>query len=81
VTGARWPGGLTGWMSSFPGQARAVLALIEELELTGLVMAGYDIGSRIAALARLPGLSPSRHLRQAGGSLYRARCCGPATTR
>jgi pimeloyl-ACP methyl ester carboxylesterase len=43
---------------SAAAQARSVVALIEELGLTGLVIAGYDIGSRIAqavASAR-PGL-------------------------
>jgi pimeloyl-ACP methyl ester carboxylesterase len=33
---------------SAAAQARGVLALIEELGLTGVVVAGYDIGSRIA---------------------------------
>jgi pimeloyl-ACP methyl ester carboxylesterase len=33
---------------SAAAQARSVLGLIEELGLTGLVIAGYDIGSRIA---------------------------------
>ena len=33
---------------SAAAQARSVVALIEELGLTGLVIAGYDIGSRIA---------------------------------
>jgi pimeloyl-ACP methyl ester carboxylesterase len=33
---------------SAAAQARSVLALVEELGLTGVVMAGYDIGSRIA---------------------------------
>src|SRR6202050_3624072 len=32
---------------SAAGQARSVVALIEELDLGGLVIAGYDIGSRI----------------------------------
>jgi pimeloyl-ACP methyl ester carboxylesterase len=44
---------------SAAAQARSVLALIDELELTGLVIAGYDIGSRIAqaVAADRPGLA------------------------
>ncbi len=43
---------------SAAAQARSVLALIEELGLTGVVIAGYDIGSRIAqtVAAGRPGL-------------------------
>jgi pimeloyl-ACP methyl ester carboxylesterase len=43
---------------SAAAQARSVLALIEELGLAGLVIAGYDIGSRIGQLvaAERPGL-------------------------
>ena len=33
---------------SATGQARSVLALISELGLTGVLLAGYDVGSRIA---------------------------------
>jgi pimeloyl-ACP methyl ester carboxylesterase len=33
---------------SAAAQARSILALIEELGLTGVVVAGYDVGSRIA---------------------------------
>jgi pimeloyl-ACP methyl ester carboxylesterase len=43
---------------SAAAQARSVLALVEELGLTGVVVAGYDIGSRIAQTlaADWPGL-------------------------
>jgi pimeloyl-ACP methyl ester carboxylesterase len=43
---------------SAPAQARSVVALIEELGLSGVVIAGYDIGSRIAqtVAAERPGL-------------------------
>jgi pimeloyl-ACP methyl ester carboxylesterase len=43
---------------SAAAQARSVIALIEELRLDGLVIAGYDIGSRIAqaVAADRPGL-------------------------
>jgi pimeloyl-ACP methyl ester carboxylesterase len=43
---------------SAAAQARSILALIEELGLTGVVLAGYDIGSRIAqaVAADRPGL-------------------------
>lgn len=33
------------------GQASAVIALLDELEISGAVVAGYDIGSRIAQTA------------------------------
>ena len=49
---------------SAAAQARSVIALIEELHLDGLVIAGYDIGSRIAqavaaliSSANMPGAS------------------------
>lgn len=43
---------------SAAAQARSVMALIDELDLDGLVIAGYDIGSRIAqaVAADRPGL-------------------------